>query len=110
MQDNAAYYGSIAWEHEHGPGSTSKTGEAKSAEGPTAEQQFKMNSWKLRLLERDTFLASEIEALSHAFDYDPQDYGDLVGQALGWPEEMASHRKKAGDVVQRMQTLYLQSL
>lgn len=110
LQDNAAYYGPIAWEHEHGPGSTAKCADTKPIEGPTAEQQFKMNSWKLRLLERDALLASEIEALSHAFDYDPQDYSDLVGQALGWPAEMAAHRKKAGEIVQRMQTLYLQTL
>ena len=110
LQDYAGYYGPIAWEHEHGAGSVTKSSDDTKKDGPSAEQRFKANTWRLRLLERDAFLATQIEELSRAFDYEAEDYADLTAQALGWPAEMAGLRKRAGEITQRMQSLYLQPL
>ncbi len=110
LQDHAGYYGPIAWEHTHGPGSITKSEDAKPKDGPTPHQKFTANSWRLRLLERDTQLAKEIEELSRAFDYEAEDYSDLTARALGWSDEMKALRERAGKVIQRMQTLYLQTM
>jgi hypothetical protein len=110
LQDYAAYYGPIAWEHEHGHSSATTSAGDRNRDGPTPEQRFKANTWRLRLLERDSYLARQIEELSRAFDYEPEGYSDLAAQALGWPTEMAELRRKAAEVLQRMQSLYLASL
>lgn len=109
LQDYAGYYGPIAWEHQ-GHGSQSKSEDAKPKDDPTPLQKFTASSWRLRLLERDAHLAKEIEELSRAFDYEAEDYFDLVGKALGWSDEMKGLRERAGKVIQQMQSLYLQQL